>query len=65
MEGRNRIPRFMEEYARNKSKRIEEEQYSGRINNAVERIASIEGYKAVYSRGLITLDEAMTAIAEA
>lgn len=65
MEGRNRIPRYMQEYAKNKSRRIAEEQYSGRISNAVERIADIEGIKAVYSRGLITLDEAMQAISEA
>ena len=65
MEGTIREPRFMREYAQNKSKRIAEEGNSGRRYNASEVIAKITAIEAYYRRGMITLDEAMREISEA
>lgn len=55
----------MREYAQNKCKRIANEGINGRCTNASERIARIIAMQTGYSRGWITLDEAMRGISEA
>ena len=65
MEGTIKQPRFMREYAQNKCKRIANEGINGRCTNASERIARIIAMQTGYSRGWITLDEAMRGISEA
>lgn len=67
MEGTNKMPRYMKEYAQNKMIKINAEALSGKYQDYphAARIAAIEGAKIAYQRGLITIDEAMKLIAEA
>lgn len=65
MEGINKMPRYMKEYANSKITYLCRNYAENAEFPITEKIAEVVRAQEVYRRGLITIDEAMKLIAEA